>query len=238
MEALRAPSPAQAASAAGAATGAASASSPVSVSPSVPALTRRARLRKELLNAPNLMTLGRIAMVPVYLGFLAFENRHNSFLAAVVFALAAITDWVDGWLARVSHSVTTLGKFLDPLADKVIVLSALVMLQRLGRVPVWVIVLILAREFLISGLRTLAAGEGLVIDASQGGKWKTSLQLIGIISLMLHYRYAINYFVATVQTDFQAVGITLLYLSLVPSLVSAVNYVRHFYMLDTGGQRG
>jgi CDP-diacylglycerol--glycerol-3-phosphate 3-phosphatidyltransferase len=202
------------------------------------AMTRRKRLRTELLNAPNLMTLGRIALIPVYLGFLAFESRHNSFLAAVVFAIAAITDWVDGWLARVSHSVTTLGKFLDPLADKLIVLSALVMLERLGRVPVWVIVVILARELLISGLRTLAAGEGLVIDASQGGKWKTSLQLSGIIALMLHYHFPINYFVATVQTDFQAVGIALLYLSLVPSLVSAIDYVRHFYMLDTGSQRG
>lgn len=199
--------------------------------------TRRERLRKELLNLPNLMTLGRIGLVPVYLAFLAYEDRHRSFAAAVVFAVAAISDWLDGWVARISHSVTTLGKFLDPLADKVIVLSALVMLERLGRVPVWVIVVILAREFLISGLRTLAAGEGLVIDASQGGKWKTSLQLTGIISLMLHYHYAINYWVATVQTDFQAVGITLLYLSLLPSLVSAVNYVRQFYLLDTGSQR-
>ena len=200
--------------------------------------TRRERLRRELLNAPNMMTMARIALVPVYLGFLAWENRSHSFIAAAIFAIAGLTDWVDGWLARISHSVTTLGKFLDPLADKVIVLSALVMLERLGRVPVWVIVVILAREFLISGLRTLAATEGLVIDASQGGKWKTSLQLTGIIGLMVHYRFPINYFVATVQTDFQAVGITLLYLSLVPSLVSAADYVRHFYMLDSGSQRG
>ena len=200
--------------------------------------TRRERLRRELLNAPNLMTMARIALVPLYLGFLGYENRSHSFIAAAIFAIAGLTDWVDGWLARISHSVTTLGKFLDPLADKVIVLSALVMLERLGRVPVWVIVVILAREFLISGLRTLAATEGLVIDASQGGKWKTSLQLTGIIGLMVHYRFPINYFVATLQTDFQAVGLTLLYLSLVPSLVSAVDYVRHFYMLDSGSQRG
>jgi CDP-diacylglycerol--glycerol-3-phosphate 3-phosphatidyltransferase len=211
---------------------------PLSAAAVAPRLTRRERLRNELLNAPNLLTLARIALIPVYLGFLAYENRHNSFLAAVVFAIAAITDWLDGWLARISHSVTTLGKFLDPLADKLIVLSALVMLERLGRVPVWVIVVILARELLISGLRTLAAGEGLTIDASQGGKWKTSLQLSGIIGLMLHYRFPINYFFATVQTDFQTVGITLLYLSLLPSLASAADYVRHFYLLDTGSQRG
>jgi CDP-diacylglycerol---glycerol-3-phosphate 3-phosphatidyltransferase len=201
-------------------------------------MTRRERLRDELLNAPNLMTLGRIALIPIFLYLLAYENRRNSFLAALVYAVCALTDWVDGWLARVSNKVTRLGKFLDPLADKVIVLSALVMLVRLGRVPVWVVVLIAAREFLISGVRTIAATEGLEISASQGGKWKTSLQLCGIICLMLHYHYAIDYGFGTLVTDFHAVGSMLLYLSLVPLIASAVDYVRAFYTLDTGEQRG
>ena len=201
-------------------------------------MTRRERLRYELLNAPNLMTLGRILLIPVFLYLLAYENRRNSFLAAAVYAVCALTDWVDGWLARISNKVTRLGKFLDPLADKVIVLSALVMLVRLGRVPVWVVVLIAAREFLISGVRTIAATEGLEISASQGGKWKTSLQLCGIICLMLHYNYAIDYGFGTLVTDFHAVGSTLLYLSLVPLIASAVDYVRAFYTLDTGEQRG
>jgi CDP-diacylglycerol--glycerol-3-phosphate 3-phosphatidyltransferase len=200
--------------------------------------TRRERLREELLNAPNLMTLGRIALIPVFLWLLAYENRHNSFLAAAVFALAALTDWFDGWLARVSGKITTLGKFLDPLADKLIVLSALVMLLRLGRVPVWVVVIILAREFLISGLRTIAMSEGLVISASQGGKWKTSLQLSGIIALTVHYHFPIDYLAFTVVTDFQAVGAALLYLSLIPGIASAVEYIRAFYTLDTGDPRG
>jgi CDP-diacylglycerol--glycerol-3-phosphate 3-phosphatidyltransferase len=203
-----------------------------------PRKTRRERLRDELLNAPNMMTLGRIALVPIFLYLLYYENRHNSFLAAVVYSVCALTDWVDGWLARISDKVTTLGKFLDPLADKVIVLSALVMLVRLGRVPVWVVVVIVAREFLISGLRTIAASEGLLISASQGGKWKTSLQLTGIICLMLHYHFAIDYLFGTAMTDFQAVGTTLVYLSLIPGIVSAVDYVRAFYTLDTGEQRG
>ncbi len=201
-------------------------------------MTRRERLRDELLNAPNLMTLGRILLIPIFLYLLAYENRRNSFLAALVYAVCALTDWVDGWLARVSNKETRLGKFLDPLADKVIVLSALVMLVRLGRVPVWVVVLIAAREFLISGVRTIAATEGLEISASQGGKWKTSLQLCGIICLMLHYHYAIDYGFGTLVTDFHAVGSTLLYLSLVPLIASAVDYVRAFYTLDTGEQRG
>jgi CDP-diacylglycerol--glycerol-3-phosphate 3-phosphatidyltransferase len=201
-------------------------------------MTRRERLRDELLNAPNLMTLGRIALIPIFLYLLAYESRRNSFLAAAVYAVCALTDWVDGWLARISNKVTRLGKFLDPLADKVIVLSALVMLVRLGRTPVWVVVLIAAREFLISGVRTIAATEGLEISASQGGKWKTSLQLCGIICLMLHYHYAIDYGFGTLVTDFHTVGSMLLYLSLVPLIASAVDYVRAFYTLDTGEQRG
>jgi CDP-diacylglycerol---glycerol-3-phosphate 3-phosphatidyltransferase len=195
-------------------------------------MTRRERLRDELLNAPNLITIFRMALIPVYLVFLAYESRHNSFWAAIVFSAAAASDWIDGWVARVSNKITTLGKFLDPLADKLIVLSALIMLIRLGRCPVWVVVLILARELLISGLRTLAASEGLVIDASQGGKWKTSLQLSGIIALMVHYHYPIDWIVTRRQTDFHAVGISLIYLSLVPSLASAVDYVRGYYTLE------
>jgi CDP-diacylglycerol--glycerol-3-phosphate 3-phosphatidyltransferase len=198
--------------------------------------TRRDRLREELLNGPNLITISRMLLIPVYLGFLAFENRHNSFWAAIVFSAAAASDWIDGWLARISNKITTLGKFLDPLADKLIVLSGLIMLIRLGRVPTWVVVLILARELLISGLRTLAASEGLVIAASQGGKWKTSLQLTGIIALIVHYHYPIDWFFGRLQTDFHAAGLTLLYLSLVPSIASAIEYVRGYYTLD-GAQR-
>lgn len=211
---------------------------PVLVSAPPRKKTRRERLRDELLNAPNMMTVGRIALVPLFLYLLYYENRHNSFLAAAIYSLAALTDWVDGWLARVSGKVTTLGKFLDPLADKIIVLSALVMLVRLGRSPVWVVVIIIAREFLISGLRTIAVSEGLVISASQGGKWKTSLQLTGIICLMLHYHFAIDYLFGTTMTDFQAVGSVLLYLSLLPGIASAIEYIRAFYTLDTGEQRG
>jgi CDP-diacylglycerol---glycerol-3-phosphate 3-phosphatidyltransferase len=199
--------------------------------------TRRERLREELLNAPNLMTLGRILCIPVFMALLSYENRRNSFLAAMVFAAAAISDWLDGWLARVSNKVTTLGKFLDPLADKIIVLSALVMLVRLGRVPVWVVVIILARELLISGLRTIAMSEGLVISASRGGKWKTSLQLSGIIALMVHYHFPIDYAFGTVVTDFHAVGLTLLYISLIPGIASAIDYIRAFYTLETGEGR-
>jgi CDP-diacylglycerol--glycerol-3-phosphate 3-phosphatidyltransferase len=200
-------------------------------------MTRRERLRDELLNAPNLLTLGRCGLIPVFLLLLQHENRRNSFLAAAIYSICALSDWLDGWLARVSGKVTTLGKFLDPLADKVIVLSALVMLVRLSRVPVWIVVVIVAREFLISGLRTISASEGLVISASQGGKWKTSMQLTGIICLMLHYHFSIDYFVGSAMTDFHAVGTFLLYMSVLLGVLSAIDYVRAFYTLDTGEER-
>ena len=207
--------------------------------PSVPRkLTRRERLRDELLNAPNLVTLARMACIPICMWLLAYETRRNSFIAAAVFSVAALSDVLDGYLARVSNKITTLGKFLDPLSDKLIVLSALVLLLRLGRVPTWVVVLTIARELIISGVRTLAVSEGLVLAASQGGKWKTSLQAVGIICLMLHYHYAIDYLFGTYVTDFHSVGVLLLYVSLVPSLLSAADYVRSYYTLDTGGHRG
>ena len=98
--------------------------------------------------------------------------------------MAAITDVVDGWLARRMGLVTVIGKFLDPLADKLIVLAAMVMLVRLGRFPAWVAILLLSREFVVTGLRQIAASEGMVIAAGQEGKWKTALQLVGIIALL------------------------------------------------------
>ena len=191
-----------------------------------------------MLTLPNLLSLLRIALIPFLVYFLTDTGPFFSALAALTFFLASLTDFLDGYLARLYGHTTTLGKFLDPLADKVIVVSALVMLVRLGRVPVWVVVVIITREFLISGVRTIAATEGLVIPASQGGKWKTSLQLCGVICLMLHYHYAIDYGFGTLVTDFQAVGSMLLYLSLVPLIASAIDYVRAFYTLDTGEQRG
>ncbi len=188
----------------------------------VPATVARPRtLREELGNLPNMITMGRILVIPFFIVLLVYESRRNCFFAAVIYSLAAISDVVDGWLARKRNLITTIGKFLDPIADKLIVMSALVMLLRVGRVPAWVVIVIVAREFIINGLRSIAAGEGLVIAAGQGGKWKTSLQLVAIICLLTHYPYTIDIFVDTVSVDFHVVGIWLLYISLVPSVLSA-----------------
>jgi CDP-diacylglycerol--glycerol-3-phosphate 3-phosphatidyltransferase len=189
----------------------------------------RRRLLKELFNAPNLVTLGRMALIPVFLTFLAYESRRNSFFGGLIFAAAAATDALDGFLARRTGQITVMGKFLDPLADKLIVLSALVELVWLGRVQTWVVLLILARELIITGLRTIAVSEGLVIAAGEGGKWKSALQMIGIVGLCAHYRYPIDFIFTTEVVDFHLIGTALLYLSLPFMLLSAFEYFRAFW---------
>jgi CDP-diacylglycerol--glycerol-3-phosphate 3-phosphatidyltransferase len=187
-----------------------------------------AAFKQDLWNLPNAITLVRIAAIPVFLVFTYFESRLNSFIAALVYAVTAATDFVDGYLARRMNLVTVIGKFLDPLADKLIAMSALVMLVHLGRVGAWVVILILAREFAITGLRSIAMSEGIVIAAGQEGKYKTALQLAAIVFLLLHYRYPIDFLVVTLDVDANRVGTLLLYISVVFSVWSAVVYTRNF----------
>jgi CDP-diacylglycerol--glycerol-3-phosphate 3-phosphatidyltransferase len=210
----------------------------------------RKTLKQEFFNLPNMLTMFRILVIPAVLVFVYYESRVNSFIAACLFAAASITDYFDGWLARRKGLITVLGKFLDPLADKLIVASTLVMLVPLGRIPAWVVVLLLARELAITGLRGIAVTEGMVIAASQGGKWKTAFQLTGILGLLIHYPYPIavispflhnlvagtwfHKFLAEFGipvrpwVDFHIVGLWLIYLSLFFSIFSATQYVFRF----------
>src|SRR5262245_51438695 len=144
-------------------------------------------LLQEFWNLPNMLTLGRIFLIPVFVWLTYDADPMYSVLAALVFTVAAITDVVDGFLARRWNMITVVGKLMDPLADKLIVMAALVMMTRLGRVPAWVVIVLLSREFIVTGLRSIAASEGMVIAAGQEGKWKTRLQLTGIIALCVHY---------------------------------------------------
>ena len=185
-------------------------------------------LKREFWNAPNAITLARIGMIPIILAFTYYESRANSFIAAILYAITSATDFLDGWLARRQNLVTVIGKFIDPLADKLVVVSALIMLVHLGRVAAWVVIVIMAREFIITGLRTIAMSEGIVIAASQEGKYKTGLQLAGISFLLLHYSYSVNFLVETVEVDANIVGTWLLYLSLVLSVWSAWRYLADF----------
>lgn len=185
-------------------------------------------LAKEFWNLPNGITLARIASIPVFLLFTWYESRVNSLVAALIFVVSGATDFLDGWLARRRGLVTVIGKFIDPLADKLVVVSALIMLVHLGRVAAWVVIVIMAREFIITGLRAVASSEGIFIAPSQEGKYKTTLQIAAIAFLLLHYRYAVDFAVATVVVDANAAGTLLLYLSLGFSLWSATTYLVDF----------
>jgi CDP-diacylglycerol--glycerol-3-phosphate 3-phosphatidyltransferase len=185
-------------------------------------------LRREFLNAPNAITLVRIAMIPVFLWFTYHESRVDSFIAAIVYAVTGTTDFLDGWIARKKGLVTVIGKFLDPLADKLIVMAALVMLVHLGRVPAWMVIVIMSREFIVTGLRTIAMSEGIVIAAGQEGKSKTAFQVAAITFLLLHYVYPIDAILFTFELDANRVGTWLLYVSLFYSVWSAWNYFSGF----------
>ena len=185
-----------------------------------------ATLRSQFTNAPNLVTMGRVLLVPIVLVFIDNFSPVRSFIAGVLYLVAAAGDALDGYLARSRGQVSVLGKFLDPLADKLIVTSVLVFMVGLGRVPAWVVVVLVARDLAITGLRSIASAAGLVIAASEGGKVKTALQLVAITLLLIHFRYPVLGFGRSI--DYHNVGIVLLYLSMAMSIISAVGYVRGF----------
>ena len=136
------------------------------------------------LNLPNVLTLMRIVAVPVVVVALLDETPNGDTLAAIVFALAALTDGIDGYIARSRDSVTTFGKLMDPLADKLLITAALVSLVSLNRLQAWVAMVIIAREFAVTGLRSIAADRGVIISASWMGKVKTVLQIGAVFALI------------------------------------------------------
>jgi CDP-diacylglycerol--glycerol-3-phosphate 3-phosphatidyltransferase len=188
-------------------------------------------LRTGLLNLPNLLTMGRIAAIPAVVLLLLFDTRAAGFWAALVFTLAAITDWLDGWLARRWQVVTVLGKFLDPLADKLIVMAALIMLIPLGRVPAWAVFLILSREMVITGLRSIASSEGIVIAASDLGKTKTIFQMVAIVALLLHYDYYWFFGLRheLLHASMHNVGLFYFYVAFAMTMWSGADYLFKFF---------
>ncbi len=137
------------------------------------------------LNAPNVLTVLRIALVPVLVAALLSDTDQGDLLAACVFAAASATDWVDGWLARSRNAITPFGKIMDPVADKLLVIAALVSLVQLDRLEAWVAMVIIAREFAVTGLRQVAVEQGRVVAASVAGKVKTALQVAMVLSLII-----------------------------------------------------
>lgn len=167
------------------------------------------------VNLPNLLTLVRILLIPIFV--IVFTSApERAFLAAVVFALASLTDWLDGYLARRRGEITRLGKLLDPFADKLLVASALILLVDVGRAEAWIAIVIIARELAVTGLRTLAVREGTIIPADAGGKAKMIMQTLSIILLTIDVQVA--------DADLYLVGTVALWMAMILSVVSGVKY--------------
>lgn len=186
--------------------------------------------RSVILNPPNLVTLFRIACIPLLVVLLLDPTKKACFWAAAVFALASASDWLDGYLARRMQIVTVFGKFLDPIADKLIVTAALVMILPYNRAPAWVVLIILAREIIITGLRSIASSEGIVIQASTLGKYKTIFQITAIIGLLLHYDY--NWFFGIehplLTVSMHNAGMFFLWIALLLTIWSGIDYLFKF----------
>lgn len=182
-------------------------------------------------NLPNTISIIRILLVPVLVLLLLRPSRSGAALAAATFFLASWSDFFDGYLARRHGLTSTLGKLLDPLADKLIVMAALVMLAAMPRqphIPAWVVVLIVGRELAVTALRAVALSEGIVLAAEELGKYKTILQMLALQGLLLHYTWF--------GVDFFSAGMYFLWPSLVLSLWSGVDYhlrvIRHVVRSD------
>jgi len=171
--------------------------------------------------------MGRVLLIPGVLVFIDNFSPLRSFIASLLYLGAAAGDALDGYLARSRGQVSVLGKFLDPLADKLIVTAVLVFMVALGRVPAWVVVVLIARDLAITGLRSIASAEGLVIAASEGGKIKTALQLVAVMMLLIHFRYPVLG-LSIQPIDYHKAGLVVLYVSLAMSLLSGIAYLRAF----------
>ncbi|MDP2383525.1 MAG: CDP-diacylglycerol--glycerol-3-phosphate 3-phosphatidyltransferase [Nitrospirota bacterium] len=178
---------------------------------------------QESLNLPNFITLTRILLIPVFVVLFATPTPDRSLIAAIVFIVAAVTDMLDGYLARRNGQVTTVGKLLDPIADKLLVLSALILLLNIDRVSALVAILIIAREVAVTGIRAIAAGEGMVIAAETTGKYKMALQVVAIAMLILEGTFLSG------LGNLHLAGTVTLYLSLVFGYVSGAQYVWSFW---------
>lgn len=169
------------------------------------------------MNLPNKLTLFRVILIPFFVFFLLapYFEGYGNYIAVAIFIVASITDFLDGKIARKYHLVTNFGKFMDPLADKLLVSSALICLVALNKIPAWIVIVIIAREFIISGFRLVAADNGVVIAASYWGKFKTAFQMVTVIVLILNIPGEV----------FAVIGTVLIYISLVLTIISLIDYI-------------
>ena len=179
------------------------------------------------MNLPNKLTTLRVIMIPFFVFFMLTDvgGSANKWIALALFVVASLTDFLDGKIARKYNLVTNFGKFMDPLADKLLVCSALICLQDLDRVPAWVVIVIIAREIIISGCRLVASDNGIVIAASYWGKFKTTFQMLMIIVMIMNLGGA-----------FDMVGTVLMWIALALTIISLVDYIaKNVQVLTQGG---
>ena len=185
-------------------------------------------LRREVLNLPNYLTMTRIVAIPFVVWLLFEDSPLTNLLALMVFLVAALTDMLDGYLARRMGIDSALGKLLDPLADKLLVTTVMIALVPLGRLEAWIPMVVIGREFLVSGLRTLAAAEGLIIAARALGKEKTAYQMIGLAFLMAGGTAPFGWWEGALHFSLDQVGYALILISVFYAVVSAIDYLYRF----------
>lgn len=180
------------------------------------------------MNIPNKITLSRICLIPIFIIILSIPFNWGEwsigtttlpvshFVAGIIFLIASLTDWLDGYYARKYHLVTNMGKFLDPLADKLLVSAAFILLVEMDLAPAWIVIVIISREFAVTGLRLVAAGEGIVLAASNMGKLKTVSQISAIALLLLH-NFPFSYIGIPIDIVF-------LYIALILTTWSGIEY--------------
>ena len=169
------------------------------------------------MNLPNKLTTFRVILIPFFVFFMLAPNKTgiNNYIAVAIFIVASLTDLLDGKIARKYNLVTNFGKFMDPLADKLLVCSAMICLIQTGQLAAWIVVIIIAREFIISGFRLIASDNGVVIAASYWGKFKTTFQMLMVIVLILNIQ----------MPFFQILGVILTYVALILTVVSLIDYI-------------
>lgn len=176
--------------------------------------------RRQILSLPNALTIIRVAAIPIILILLFYPERIYQLITAFFFLLVAVTDTVDGYLARRRGIVTTLGKFLDPLADKLLIVTALIALIPARGIPAWMVIVIVGREIAVTGLRGIAVSQDIVIAASALGKYKTVFEVASIFFLIFKEEF--------LSIDFHQVGMVLLWVALVMAVLSGIDYFKKF----------
>ena len=178
------------------------------------------------MNTPNKLTVARMILVPFLVLFMltGWGGEGNRYISLAIFVVASVTDWFDGKIARKNNLVTNFGKFMDPLADKLLVCSAMICFIELDKLPAWIVIIIIAREFIISGFRLVAAEQGIVIAASYWGKFKTTFQMIAVVLMILNFE------------ALSAVTLICTWAALILTIISLVDYIAKNHKVLTEGK--